>query len=793
MQRKIKIGFLTERMLLGFGVDLVIHKTAEKLVSKGFEVTVFCIRSDKTYSNENYRVVNVCCPITKNPLKNEINVANALKRLDSEDIDLWIAETYPFFIAPRVMKNPVIIVDHGVVSTEGFSFTKKLFFDYMKFTQNYLFFPKAKQIISISNYIQSLTPSNLRKKQEIIYNGANNYTQADERKIQEFKDRHGIEKDDAVLLYVGRLNHEDQPYKGTKELIEIYKSLKKKYSHVKLIMAGFGNEKDKKWLEKENIIPIICAPVKLMPILYQAADIYITASKWEGFNLPLIEAGTFGIPAIAYDIGPHKEVLQNNSGFLVKTTQEFQEKIGYLISHNEKREEMSMAARKNAKRFTWEKASDKYSEAINKIISKNKIKKLPYNKEQVDVITLNYNGKKYLTKLFNSLANQTYRNVKVTMVDNGSSDKSVEYVRDNFPWVNLIVSKKNLFFSRGNNLAVSKTNGEYIFFLNNDTVIKEDAIENMINTIKKYGKYQIAGVSAKMLFDKDKKIIDSIGTAIVSSGSPFNRGIGQIDIGQYDNEEEIFGACFGAAMVRRNIYKKTVGRLDNSYFGYFEDVDWCLRARNLGYKIYSSPKAIVYHDHSGSSKKNSYNWKYYLIQRNFIRTIVKNFEFTRAIRKTALKIIVLVYHFFIIQEKGRKWIILRILGNTILFSPILLVKRLKIQFKKCKPDYEIIKFSKRELPVFDPVKYKPYYSLDNLHLMFSKLDEVREFKDPEITRISSLSNYLNDTKEIMKKNMWKEKTNQLIDSVAPYIGKEYASRFRKELIQDRKWEQHFPN
>ncbi|MEA3494828.1 MAG: glycosyltransferase [Bacteroidota bacterium] len=776
-------------MLLGFGVDLVIHKTAEKLALKGFEVTVFCIRSDKTYSNKNYKVVNICCPITKNPLKNEINAINALKRLNHENIDLWIAETYPFFIASRVMKNPVIIVDHGVVSTEGFPFMKKLFFGYMKFTQNYLFFPKATRIISISNYIQSLTPSIIRKKQEIIYNGTDNYAQVNEEKIQEFKTKYGIKENDIVLLYVGRLNHRDQPYKGIKELTEIYKNLKKKYSHIKLIMAGFGNKKDKERLAKENIIPIVCAPVELMPILYQATDIYITASKWEGFNLPLIEAGSFGVPAVAYDVGPHKEVLQNNAGFLVKTSHEFQEKVGYLISHAKKRKEMSTAAIKNAERFTWEKASNKYFKIINKITSQSKLKRPPYNQGQVDVITLNYNGKKYLAKLFNSLANQTYQNIKVTMVDNGSSDKSVEYVRNSFPWVNLIVSKKNLFFSRGNNLAVSKTNGEYIFFINNDTVAKEDAIENMVKTIEKHGKYQVAGVSAKMLFYKDKKIIDSIGTVMISNGSPFNRGIGQIDIGQYDNEEEIFGACFGAAMVRRNVYEKTVGPLDNSYFGYFEDVDWCLRARNFGYKIYSSPKAIVYHDHSGSSKKNSYNWKYYLIQRNFIRTIIKNFELARAIKKTTWKIMVLIYHFFSTKEKGRKWIIVKIVGNTILFFPILLVKRSKIQSKKCKPDYEIIKFAKRELPVFDPVQYKPYYSLDNLYLMFSKLDETKKFKNPEVTRISSLSNYLNNTKGIMEKNMWEEKTNQLIDSTISYIGEEYANRFRKKIIQDRKQKQ----
>ncbi len=157
MKKKIKVGFLTERMLLGFGVDLVIHKTATELVEQGFDVTVFCIRSDGTYGNEKYNLVELNLPLSKNPAVTEWNAFKVLKNLNHEDIDIWIAQTYPFFIATMIMKKPVIVVDHGVISTEGLSIKKKLYFSWIKLIQNYLYFPRASKIVSISNYIKSLT------------------------------------------------------------------------------------------------------------------------------------------------------------------------------------------------------------------------------------------------------------------------------------------------------------------------------------------------------------------------------------------------------------------------------------------------------------------------------------------------------------------------------------------------------------------------------------------------------------------------------------------------------------
>ena len=742
--KKIHVGFLAERMLRGFGVDVVINRTACELVKNGFEVTVFCINTDGTFDNDEYKIVQINSGLHHNPFKTEWSARKALKRLNYEtDIDVWIAETYPFFMASTVMDKPVIIVDHGIVLTKGLHFVRRIIFAYIKFAQNYIYFPRAAKVVNISKFTQSLTPKLLRKKQTIIYNGADNYAHPTEDEIVEFRQRHGIIADDMALLYVGRLNHKNQPYKGTQELVNSFKELKTRHPHIKLVMAGFGDEADRKWLEGEGIITFIGANDHILSLLFSVCDLYVTATKWEGFNLPLIESSYFGVPYVAYAIGAHGEIVDDASGYLVKSNKDFIAKIEELIVDKGKRSKMAENAKKNAKRFTWENSGVNYTNLIQNIsvaskeISREKSGHKKYNKGVVDIITLNYNGKSYLEDLFVSLQAQTYKNIRVTMVDNGSNDGSSEYVREKFPWVNLIKSRTNLFFSRGNNLAVSKTNGEYILFVNNDMVLEPDVIQNLVNTVIAKGKYNVASVAAKMLFYKNKRIIDSAGVVMMNNGAPFNRGIGQIDIGQYDRVEEIFGACFGAVLIRRNVYERTVGPLDNSYFGYFEDVDWSYRARIFGYKSFFCPSAVVYHDHSGTSKKLGYEWKYYLIHRNFLKTIIKNFQFKRMLFKGSWKTFELLNHFRKTNDNQRRYLIIKILVHITYSLPGLLKKRINIQFKRCVSDYECIKFSVGENSFFDAVNYEPILTLDTLGTMFARLDMIREFRDQEIGKITS--------------------------------------------------------
>lgn len=789
MDNKPKIAFITERMLKGFGVDLVVHKTAEGLARKGYEVTVFAIRKDETYDNPDYKIETLPCPLIWNPLKQEYYSFKSLKNfLKYLEFDLFIIETFPFNFFPIFLKEPCIIVDYGVSSSSGMPWKTKLRLNYMKVTQNMFYFPFADQLITGSKYLKSTLPPWLQAKSKVIYNGVDHYPKENglKSKVEEFKKKLRIKKNDKILLYVGRLNYEKQPYKGTKQLVEIYQKLKSINKNIRLVMAGFGDKEDEKYLKRKEVLPIVNAPVSLMPVLYSACDIYVTATKWEGFNLPLLEAQYFGKPGVCFNIGPHQEVIKDKkSAFVVKSKRQFIKRIEELAKNKNLYQKMAYEAEKNAKRFSWKKAVEKYEKVIKKTLKRSKtvIQRTDYH-DKVNVITLNYNGKRFLRPFFESLKKQTYKNFDVTMVDNGSSDNSVNYVRKNFPLVKVIALPKNLFFAKGNNLGVKNTKGEYILLVNNDTVLEPTVIEEMVRTIKK--NLRIAAVAPKMLFYKNKKIIDSIGTAIAPDGSPFNRGIGQVDIGQYDKEEEVFGACFGGVLLRRKLYEIAVGPLDNDYFGYFEDVDWCYRALGMGFKIVTCPKAVLYHNHSGTAKKFSYEWKYYLIHRNLLRTIFKNFGKRNAIRKGLKKILALIKHAKIPPSPERRKTCFKILFNTLLYSPILFIKRLKVRSKRNNSitDEMIWSFSQNEIPFFDPVKYRPEHTIENIKFSYLKkclLNDALQIKDDKTRKALIRLN-------LLTVNYWlytKDERNSLIDLIEEDfkrdMGEESGHFYAKEL------------
>src|SRR4030065_2819354 len=107
-----------------------------------------------------------------------------------------------------------------------------------------------------------------------------------------------------------------------------------------------------------------------MPLIYKSCDIYTTCPRWEGFDLPVIEAQNFGKPVVCYDIGAHPEVLINNeTGFIVNDSREFIEKLTILINKPEIRKEFSEKAKEFSKRFTWEKSVEEYDKEIRKLLN----------------------------------------------------------------------------------------------------------------------------------------------------------------------------------------------------------------------------------------------------------------------------------------------------------------------------------------------------------------------------------------------------------------------------------------
>ncbi|MEI7616171.1 MAG: glycosyltransferase, partial [Actinomycetota bacterium] len=371
--QKINVAFITDRMILGHGVDLVIDKIATGLCDLGYNCEIFCNNYDETFKKlRPYKLKKLPNIASRNAVDLELKTAKIKLLLNNRGADIFIINSFPFYSLAGSLGKPVISINYGVVSSQGMPLKRRLFYKYMDFTQNCFYFRKSSAVISISGYLNSMLPAYLRKKSEYIHLGADHYRveEVSEQQIEEFRSRFNIKKDDFLLLYVGRLNPVNQPYKGTKELIELFHMAAGKNSRIKLMMVGFGSGNDEIAIKNEGIISIANAPWELMPVIYSSCDAYASCTRWEGFDLPIVEAQSFGKPSVCYNLCAHPEISRNEeTGFLVNTREEFLSRILELADDSELRIKMSLNAKKNSDNFTWEKTVYKYDLAIKKILS----------------------------------------------------------------------------------------------------------------------------------------------------------------------------------------------------------------------------------------------------------------------------------------------------------------------------------------------------------------------------------------------------------------------------------------
>lgn len=240
--------------------------------------------------------------------------------------------------------------------------------------------------------------------------------------------------------------------------------------------------------------------------------------------------------------------------------------------------------------------------------------------ELISVIVLNYNGKGFLNSCLSSLASQTYSDFEVIVVDNGSRDGSPEYVKENYPWVRLAKNEENLGFAGGTNVGIRAAKGEFIITLNNDSRADSRFIEELI---KPMADPEVGVCAAKMLFPDGR--INSAGICISRSGAAWDRGMFEPDRGQYEFVEEVFGACAGAALYRREMLDE-IGLFDEDFFLYLEDVDLAFRARLAGWKCLYVPGARVIHHHGGTAGVGS-DLAVYYGNRNIVWYPIKDFPF----------------------------------------------------------------------------------------------------------------------------------------------------------------------
>jgi hypothetical protein len=335
----------------------------------------------------------------------------------------------------------------------------------------------------------------------------------------------------------------------------------------------------------------------------------------------------------------------------------------------------------------------------------------------VTALVVTYNAEPaLLARCLGSLAAQSYRRLEVLVVDNASPAASLDALAAT-PDLRLLRLPRNVGFAGGVNRGVAAARGDLVMVLNFDVELDVDCVARLVTAIA--GDAQLAGAAPKTVFMHDRHLIDNVGTRIDRRAVAYHVGVGQLDIGQYDVSEPVFGACFAAALLRKSAFAPdAVGPLDERYFMYYEDVDWCYRANVLGWRFRTAPDAVVAHVHSASVRHLDYAFKRYLLERNLLRTIVKNVEAPRMTRLVAERTVAALA-----RAGGRRpyWRAgLRAVADFWRDVPRDRAARAALQRRRRVPDRTVFAFSAGETAHLDPVRLAPRYTLDTLESMYRR-------------------------------------------------------------------------
>ena len=248
---------------------------------------------------------------------------------------------------------------------------------------------------------------------------------------------------------------------------------------------------------------------------------------------------------------------------------------------------------------------------------------------KVSIIILNWNGLEDTIECLESLRKIIYPNHEVTVVDNGSKGNDAQVLEEKFgDYIHLIRNDKNYGYTGGNNIAiryvVDNSAPDYFLILNNDTIVAPDFLGQMVEAAERDASIGIAGPKV-YYYDFPNRIQSAGGKVNMRTGRTPHIGVKEVDTGQYDTKREVdylFGCCL---LIRKEVIQK-VGLFDESYFCYWDETDYCFRAREAGYKVVYIPEAKMWHkapmklkmwDKTPVSGKASGFSDYYMARNNF--------------------------------------------------------------------------------------------------------------------------------------------------------------------------------
>ncbi len=323
--------------------------------------------------------------------------------------------------------------------------------------------------------------------------------------------------------------------------------------------------------------------------------------------------------------------------------------------------------------------------------------KLPF----VSIIVLNYNGKQHLKECFESLEKLNYPKDKyeIIMVDNASSDDSLEFTIKNFPWVKILKLDKNYGFAEGNNKGAGVANGKYIAFLNNDTLVDKEWLNELIKCVIKDPNMICSSIMLD--YNNKEEIVSNVrketifGLSVcICSGKKY--------LPQNLSPQYTFYPIGSGMLIKKDIFLSLDG-FDSSYFMYGEDGSLGWKAWLFGYEVVTVPSSVYWHKIKGSSNNCESPLYIYLLWRNVMINMLKYPELQNVVKMLSLFFIVSFAASFLFLTKKQFSLVLAIIKayySFIKMVPGVLKERIKIQTKRKISDKKLY-----ENRIFLPIKY----------------------------------------------------------------------------------------
>jgi GT2 family glycosyltransferase len=244
---------------------------------------------------------------------------------------------------------------------------------------------------------------------------------------------------------------------------------------------------------------------------------------------------------------------------------------------------------------------------------------------RLSVVVVNWNSREDLAACLESLRLQTHRDLEIVVVDNGSTDGSVELMRNRFPECKLLAERENLGFAEACNRGIDASSGEWVAMLNNDAVADEGWAEALVRAAERCPAH-CGMLQSLMLFMHDPSVVNSTGIELLTNGRGRDRleGSHRTDVSA---AVEIFCPTAGAAAYRRTMLDRirlATGYFDRSHFMYYEDLDLGWRARLAGWSAMLVPDSVVRHKYQASTKRRTRSWLRVVSRTNRARTLAKN-------------------------------------------------------------------------------------------------------------------------------------------------------------------------